>query len=367
MYCLARIGVRLFLGIVIALSGSPLVPASGRAVSSPRVLYVGVNLHPLQARYAVYPPARTLQLASEIGASVVRIDIHWEWFEYLRPGTAGWYKPEIRYLDAFLAEAARRHIRVLATVLDTPCWASSEPGKRCPPGRPHYHPSYPSRNPEDFADFFQRLIAHVGRRIQYYEIWNEPNLPRFWAHPDPVAYTRLLRAAYRAIKARDPAAQVLAGATAGADVGFVNRLYDAGAMGYFDALSVHPYSGGRPPDQCSAPSMSFGCGVEKIHQVMLRHGDRRPLWLTEFGVSVSWGVDTTAQASYVNQAFSLIRRWSYVQGAIWYELFDDPTGHDGEHFGLFDGTLTPRPAAAAFRSSVVSMVAGSDSRSTVRD
>jgi hypothetical protein len=271
----------------------------------------------------------------------------------VRPGTAFWYMPQIHQLDAFLAEAARRHIRVVATVMDTPCWASNEPGKHCPPSPPHYHGNFQPISPRAYGDFLTRLVRHVGQRIQYYEIWNEPNLTRFWAHPDPVAYTRLLQAAYRAIKAQNPSARVLAGATSGADVNFVERMYEAGAEGYFDALSVHPYSENRSPDTCLVPRRSFRCGVREVRRAMLRHGDTRPIWLTEFGESVSVGATPSTQARYVMQAISLIRRWSYVRGAIWYELYDDPTGHDGEHFGLFQGNLCPRPAASAFRSDVV--------------
>jgi hypothetical protein len=242
-------------------------------------------------------------------------------------------------------------MRVVATVLDTPCWASSEPGKRCPPASPHYLASYPPAKPPAFGEFLRHLVHHVGRKIQYYEIWNEPNLPRFWAHPDPAAYTRLLRVAYRAIKAENPRAQVLAGATSGSDVAFIDRLYAAGAKPYFDALSVHPYTGSHSPTACSPPRRSLRCGVERIRRVMLRHGDTRPIWLTEFGQSVSAAVVPLAQAEYVTDAIALIRRWTYIRGAIWYELYDDPTGHDGEHFGLFQANLCPRPAASAFRSS----------------
>lgn len=342
------------MGIALPLSSAPPIGwATGPVSASPRSVYFGVNLHPLQDRYAVYKPAQTLQLARELGASVVRIDIHWEWIAYLRSGTTARSAQQVRELDAFLAAAAHRHLRVLATVVDTPCWASSEPGKQCPPGPSDYQGRYPPTNPQDYANFLTQLVHHVRHRIQYYEIWNEPNIARFWAQPDPVVYTQLLRAAYRAIKAQDPSAQVLAGATSGADVGFVNGLYEAGAKGYFDALSVHPYSGRQPPDACSLPSTSFRCGVEQIRRVMLRHGDTRPIWLTELGQSVSAEVDPAKQASYVTQAFSLIRRWHYVRGALWYELYDDPTGHDGEHFGLFEGSLCPRPAASAFRSSVL--------------
>jgi hypothetical protein len=299
-----------------------------------------------------------LRLAGEIGASVVRIDIHWEWFEYLRPGPASWDASQIRELDAFLAATAHRHIRVIATVVDTPCWASNEPGKQCPPAAPHYLGRYPPADPRSYARFLVQLVHHVGTRIQYYEIWNEPNLSRFWAHPDPVAYTRLLKAAYPAIKAEDPSAEVLAGATAGADATFVKRMYQAGARGYFDALSVHPYSGSLPPDSCAPGGRSFRCGVEQIHRLMLRYGDPRPLWLTEFGESVSGGVGVSAQARYVRRALSLIRRWPYVGGAVWYELYDDPSGHDGGHFGLFQRSLCPRRAASAFRSMVLARKTG---------
>jgi hypothetical protein len=82
---------------------------------------------------------------------------------------------------------------------------------------------------------------------------------------------------------------------------------------------------------------------------MLREGDHRPLWLTEMGIQLGPEVDESRQASYLRQAFSLVGGWPYVRGAIWYELFDDPTAHDGQHFGLFDGSLQPRLAAEAFR------------------
>lgn len=316
-----------------------------------RVLRLGVNMHPLQDNYATYSPVRTLELASEVGTSVVRVDIHWEWFEYLGPGSGPWDASQLQELVAFVDEAARRHIRVLATVHDTPCWASSEPGRICPPAKPHYHPSYPPRNPQDYANFLKRVIAHVRNKIQYYEIWNEPNISRFWAHPNPAVYTRLLKAAYRAIKSRAPSAQVLAGAMSRADVHFLNGMYAAGAKGHFDALSVHPYSDERPPDDCSTPERSFACGVERIRRAMLDRGDSRPIWLTEFGVQTSEGVSVAAQADYVTRALSLIKGWSYVQGALWYELYDDPTGHDRERYGLFGQDLSPKPAATVFASS----------------
>lgn len=333
--------------ILLLLSAS-IVPSSAARATVLHGRLIGVNMHPLQENYALKPSVRALRLAAQEGASVVRIDIHWSWFEWPGPGVATWYQPEVTDLDQFLGQAARLHIRVLATVLDTPCWAAARTGQRC--GDPAtYRGNHPPLSPASFAGFLRRLVAHVGDRIQYYEIWNEPNLPRFWLRPDPRAYTRLLQASYRAIKAENPSATVLGGATSGADVPFIRGMYRAGAKSSFDALSVHPYSSGRSPRDCSVPLHSFACGVAAIHAVMARYGDPRPIWLTEFGSSIGTHSGDSAQASYLASAAALIAGWPYVRGAVWYELFDDPTGHDGEHFGLFDGSLHPRPAARTFR------------------
>jgi hypothetical protein len=309
---------------------------------------IGVNLHPLQGTYAAVPAARELDLARSVGASIVRIDIHWSWLEFREPGESTWYRPQVRALDAFLDAAAKRHIQVVATVLDTPCWAAASPGQSCdnPAGwdgdRPPLHPSA-------YAGFLRRLVAHVGVRIQYYEIWNEPNIAHFWHDPHPAAYTRLLKAAYRAIKQVNPAATVLAGATAGADVRFLEGMYTAGAMGSFDAISIHPYSGDRSPTTCTDARDSFACGVETVRAAMLRHNDRQPIWLTEWGVEVSAQESEAMQAQYLRQGLSLIPGWPYVRAALWYELYDDPSGRDGQHYGLYDRSLSPRQAAAAFQ------------------
>jgi hypothetical protein len=243
-------------------------------------------------------------------------------------------------LDAFLTEARRRHIQVLATVLGTPCWASADPNGDCNGNLP------PSR-PQDFSAFLSRLIYHVGDGIQYYEIWNEPNIPRFWAHPNAVAYTALLKSAYAAVKRINPSLEVLAGATSYADLAFINAMYGAGSKGNFDALSIHPYTDGAMPVRCSVPSHSFACGVRSVATVMRRHGDTPSIWLTELGIPVGETTNELDQATYLTRACKDVRSWSYVHGALWYQLFDGP-GTFETGFGLFRSDLSPRPAAEAF-------------------
>jgi hypothetical protein len=78
-------------------------------------------------------------------------------------------------------------------------------------------------DPAAFADFASAVAARYGDRVNRYVVWNEPNLGS-WLRPqnacfgkvcNPVAphlYRELVRAAYPAIHAADPGAQVLIGA-----------------------------------------------------------------------------------------------------------------------------------------------------------
>ena len=346
--------------------------ATGTGAPTRRPL-LGVNLHPLQDVYAIYPPDQLLDRTVEAGASVVRIDVHWDWLEWTGPGVDQWDPDQIQRLEAFLDSARRHQVQVLAVVMDTPCWASSDPAKVCGPTDARYNWREPPTNSSDFASFLSRLAWRYRGQIQYWEIWNEPNLPQFWTHPDPVAYADLLRAAYPAIKTADPTAVVLAGALAPIEPGnpgidtfrFVDAMYAAGALGYFDALSFHPYSNGQPPllDQPAWRAHSIAQAVPALRAAMLRTGDPRPIWLTEAGWPTASPCSGCApepfltteanQATYLADEVRLVSTWDYVAGFIWYELFDRgpawaPSPED--HFGLFRHDLTPKPAAQVLRS-----------------
>jgi len=342
-----------------------------RAETPPGNLQIGVNLHPLN-----FPAAPVLDQSVALGVSLVRIDIHWSWLAWAGPDPVNWDAARTHDLDLFLDAAAQRGIQIVATVLDTPCWASSMPGKECSTatGRDQAL-SYAPTDPQDFATFMRDLVRFAHGRIQTWEVWNEPNVSHFWHHPDPAAYTRLLQAAYPAIKAGDPHALVLAGALAAVDtsepeydtVGFLRGMYAAGAAPYFDALSYHPYTNGNAPDWFDArrPMHSFVQSVPMIRQVMTREfGDQRPIWLTESGwttVDVSRcatcdaGTPRTSeerQAAYLLETVRITRGWNYVAALLWYELVDESTPDSADwegHFGLVrrDAQMHFSPKAAA--------------------
>ena len=119
------------------------------------------------------------------------------------------------FLDEAIARVRAAGMRVMLTVTGPgPLWTSSNPSLH----NPRYRPS-----PARFADFATAVAKRYGASVDRYIIWNEPNLP-LWIQPQstcsrsgctpasPAIYRDLVRAAYPAIKAADPGAQVLIGA-----------------------------------------------------------------------------------------------------------------------------------------------------------
>jgi hypothetical protein len=190
------------------------------------------------------------------------------------------------------------HVGIIFRVDQSPAWANSA-------GVAGW---YPPRDPNTYARFIGDMAAYVSGKLRYapaYEIWNEPNISENWggACPDPEFYTAMVRAAYPAIKRGDPYSPVLAGAvtTVGAlpsrpdschvdDLEYLNRMYDAGVKGYFDALSTHPYGFGDVPEanpRTPGRTLVFR-RAELQREVMVAHGDAaRHMWITETG----WAID----------------------------------------------------------------------------
>jgi hypothetical protein len=65
---------------------------------------------------------------------------------------------------------------------------------------------YPVRD-DVWEEYCRQIARRYKGKVRYYEIWNEPDIGVFWLGTDE-EYARLLRVAYRAIKAEDPDAIV---------------------------------------------------------------------------------------------------------------------------------------------------------------
>lgn len=284
-----------------------------------------------------------LALAQSAGISLVRVAVEWR---RLQPFNGHEY--DVWYsgvLADFLNRANQQGVQVYLMVAGSPCWASADPHKNCASG--HYNRSYPPANPTHYANIMRELVRRHGNQVIAWEVWNEPNIERFWANPDPIAYSNLLKAAYPAIKSQKGNAVVLGGSIATTDFSFLQGMYSQNANHFYDALAIHPYVKGSPLD-CSIYLWSFSCGVEGLRAMMLHNRDYKPLWFTEFGWS-SLTVGEFNQSQYLQESLGMLNKWDFVPVATWYNLidtnFDQGAPSFEHHMGLFRANGQPKAAA----------------------
>lgn len=327
----------------------------------------GINAHVLWSDVDAAQAARQLDAVKAAGADFVEIDAGWSSLQETGPnGFSSWH---LGRLDNVVNQARSRGLRVVITLLNSPCWASSAPedlkqgcvGSWWQRGVDRYGPT----NPADYARAVGSLASRYRGRVMAWEVWNEPNHADFFKGPERERrYVELVRAAYPAIKRADPASLVIAGAISECDTVFVEKLFTLGISGYFDAFSVHPYSQNASPlDPRWGRTVrtSFIRGVPAIRAIMVRYGSTKPMWLTEFGWSTStvrdpyapWnsGVSESDQATYLEQAVTQATSWGYVGGMAWYNLRNNNSVATSLYgnYGLLRYDWSAKPAYAAFK------------------
>ncbi len=298
--------------------------------------------------------ARELDLYKATGMTMVRIDFDWPSIESTK-GQMNWATT-----DRVVAAAQARGLKVLALPTYSPLWATSVAG------RTHAGPA----NPADFAAFVTKAVQrYASKGVTTWEIWNEPNLTNFWApKPSPSDYTNLLKSAYRAIKAADPTATVLAGALSPATdpadgsqispVTFTKSMYQNGAKGYFDALSVHPYCYPAMPNDASTSSWNTFQRLPLVHDVMSANGDGdKKIWLTEYGAPTGTGpgaVSEEKQSELMVAGISTAAQWAFTGPLFFYGGRDRGSNLSDreQNFGFVHEDFSDKPARAALASAL---------------
>ena len=302
----------------------------------------------------------TAKKASRLGADWVRL---WASWDGIQPAPGVYDANAIAAYNGAVAALHARGIKVLVVVNRAPAWASGVHSGIAPP-----------RDPASYGAFVGGLAQRVPG-VDAWELWNEPDGSEFWQDgPQPARYAALLKAAYPAIKAAQPADVVVTGGMVGNDMDFLQALYDHGAQGSFDAVGVHTDTAcltNGPDvyyrDERGRIGRYTFSAYREVHAVMSAHGDgAKPIWMTELGWNSqstrprscntgSWagqkpiGVSKKRQARFLRAAYRCLAADPFVAVGLWFGMQDIPGSPHARGYGLYRAGGKAKPAAKAFR------------------
>lgn len=328
--------------------------------------------------------------AAQAGANVQRLSIHWSPFQPtassppLSPGSG------LTQLDRLYATTRRNGIGLLLVLIDAPQWASRFadcrrqslilgllPVNEYPPGCEPVRDGkqlYPSR---EHLPALERFVTALGQRYPgvMFEVWNEPNLSRGAEVPSAWQMGEITCAVDRTAKALPERNIVLSpgfgtfnnGSHATAEEStraYLDEFYSS-AGGCYDGFSMHTYNGDWPDFGADTP---FAEDFRIFRDVRSAHGDRTPIWVTEFGFTTSGpdaqdggvAVDEEEQLDLLRRQYNRLASMPDVQAVITHTLRDrpqrsgppaDPSSPEyGYGWLRADGTRKPAWCAFAARS-----------------
>lgn len=313
---------------------------------------MAVQWHGMWAAYSDEQREATLTQLQQANIRAVRLDVSWA---MLQPTNAVSFDPwGVGFVDRVIAMISAHGMTPLVTLWLTPNWANGGKGERTLP-----------TDPADYARVAQWVAQRYAGKVGAWEVWNEPNSNDFMVGADPVAYVRLLRAAYPAFKLGDPATTVVFGGVSYNHDAWISAAYDAGAQGYFDVMATHPYMGvaNQPPDTADDGTMWTLTHALAVRELMVARGDGdKSLWFTEFGWSThanpantpnyGLGVTEAKQAQYLTDTLRLIRAtMPWVGKVYWYTERDSVAegGVQNQNYGLIRADRSAKPALDAAR------------------
>jgi hypothetical protein len=270
--------------------------------------------------------------------------------------------------DDFIGALASHAIRPVPFVWGSPEWIS---------GNPATPPIDTAARRQAWVGFLKAAVARYGNGgvywanryhrdyganarplpVQSWQIWNEPNLTKFFAPtPSPTKYARLVQISHDAIKSQSPQANVVLAGLPGDAWDFLDSFYSvSGIKADFDTVALHPYG---------SDVSTMALRIRRSRDVMRNHLDQStPLWITEFAWGSAppdrFGINQgpAGQAKMLRASFDRILEhrpsWN-VQRLFWYHWRDPrdqvATCSFCASAGLLHYDYTAKPALAAFRS-----------------
>jgi O-antigen ligase len=217
--------------------------------------------------------------------------------------------------DEIVEDLKQQHVGIIAVLDGSPAWARADEdidNQHAPPAETR-----------SFGDFAAAFAGRYGDSIDYYQIWEEPNIAPHWGarEIDPAGYARLVREGAIRIRAADSGAMILLAALApnvesgGANMSellFLDALYQQGAAEWFDVVAAQLYSFEEPLEPAPDVERLNWRRVALLRDIMEAYDDvETAVWAVSFGLR---DVTSTTVVDAVRQARE---QWAWLGPMLW--------------------------------------------------
>ncbi len=277
---------------------------------------------------------------TELGVTLMRIDFHWT---RIQPAPDTW---DFSHFDAYLDAAGQHNVNVLALlVFDNNAVETDEVGAN----RRNY---IAPRDVPLYLEYIRRTVTHYEDRVYAWELWNEPNMPRFWDGPMDELY-ELVRKSAETVRETDPDAILLGPAMTGPlgvdSAEGIELLHAIGALDPVDHPTMHLY--------VPEPRTYYNEFL-RIQNAARKYGHPGAVWITELGDPdggvYPWRGSREHLAIHAMKAYTIATRLG-IEKLVWYCYSDSNPERlrekpkDSEHFfGLTNSDGSWKPAAWAY-------------------
>ena len=238
---------------------------------------------------------------------------------------------------------------------------------------PSFHDPRTPAGVEAYCVLARTAATRYAGRIDYWQIWNEPNGGYWKGTADQ--YARLLAASGQAIHNANPRAKVLGLNSAFCDVRFAEAVLKQVPNTCFDIACFHPY---RPPNAPEDPfdwwmldqyvkswnktrltpdyplvHMTYLEEANELDKVLRKFGPPKPLWVTEMCWNTHlhpYGTSEFRQADLLVRFYVLGLASRTIDKVFWWTLKDGGSRQfdQADMVGLMRNDLTPKYSYYAY-------------------
>lgn len=286
----------------MTLEGFPLVglvpPVASTAVkTSP----IGLGFEKLDR--AIVDPETAYDHLAALGVKWIRIQSGWARTERRR----GVY--DFAWLDRIVDNLRRRGLTPWVCL----CYGNPlySPAAAAVFGAVGVPPIHTDEEKDAWANYVAAVTAHYRDRVEWYEVWNEPDGKWCWKHgPNGTEYGEFMKATALAARRGDSAAKVIGGSCCRWDMAWLNAALATGAAEHLDAFSYHAYT----PDEREQSTR-----LPALRGVLRRYRAEIPIIQGETGAQSR----ADGAGAFAHTAWTPAKQAKFMARHILTDLFDE--------------------------------------------